>query len=343
MDLELIYDKKYDTGAFLDHVYETCIGKERFLNCPPEQMETAREELLENIENVLKVRQLEGLFGHSVSYSKDETFETFGLQVDKYCVDGIDQLLFPAYVIQPPEGAEKKDKTVVYINGHDVAGIMSALIERTDKQRFHRYLPIELAKAGYRVVTLELAGFAECDFTHRVKGARGNCFGHAMTMNMAGFSVTALRVMQVRKLMDFMDQMGFGGRYAVHGISGGGLVCMYTGIYDERVATMCLNSCTSTYYDGILSRQHCVDNYDAGILTLGDMPWVCAAFAPRPLFSLSGEWDKIFPVEGFRKMCGYLEKVYDKWNAGDKFTWETFPGGHEANFNLVSRWLELYF
>ena len=84
----------------------------------------------------------------------------------------------------------------------------------------------------------------------------------------------------------------------------------------------------NTFRDSVFSLSHCIDNYVPGILNWGEMYDVAALIAPRPLFAESGDKDDIFPVEASRASFARVKKVYDIFNAAQKFQNEIFDGEH---------------
>lgn len=85
----------------------------------------------------------------------EDNFEEMSIQIDKYRVDAIDGLQFPVYHVKPEKPNGKK---ILFLHGHDDLGIMGALLERHDKVRYHKMIPLKLAKEGYDVYAPEFIG-----------------------------------------------------------------------------------------------------------------------------------------------------------------------------------------
>ena len=159
----------YTTNRFLQKVYEDTKAKKNILNCPEDEIASYKKELTLNLENCLRIRELDEAYGCQLTYNKETEFQEFGVDIEKYCLSAITDLPFPVYVVKPenPNGMQ-----ILYCHGHDDLGIMGALLERYDKIRYHKNLPILLAKEGFTVVAPEFAGFGDSDYLDFPEGKR---------------------------------------------------------------------------------------------------------------------------------------------------------------------------
>lgn len=329
-------NRAYATNAFLQKVYEDARAKMNVLNCPEDQLEQYKADLKEKLEQTLRLSQLDNLYGTQMTYEKVLEFTQFDLTIEKYTLNAIDSLPFPVYIIRPQK---ENGAQVLYCHGHDDLGVMGALLERHDKIRYHKNLPILLAKEGFTVVAPEFAGFADCDYYGFPEGKqpKGGCFAHMAFLTMAGYSIGGLRVLQAQKTLDMMQQMGLDKKILGFGVSGGGMVCEYLGVLDERIEAMCISCYASLYRNSILYKEHCVDNFISGMLQVGESHEILATFAPRPLMTINGIWDRAFPVAGTNIAFPYLEEAYKK--QGGEYTGVTFEGKHEINAEEVLKWM----
>ena len=325
----------YSTNRFLEKIYEDSRPKENLRDCLTEEMESCRERLLHDLENCLCIRRMDSAYGCQLTYKKETTFQEFDVDIHKYTLSAISDMPFPVYVLEPekPNGMQ-----VLYCHGHDDLGIMGALLERHDKIRYHKNLPILLAKAGFTVVAPEFAGFGESDYLNFPEGKRpkGGCMAHTAYLTMAGYSIAGLRVLQALKTLDFMDATGLGGTIYGFGVSGGGMICQYLGVLDQRVKGMAISSYVSPFRTSVLHQEHCVDNYTPGILQVGESHEILAAFAPRPLLTINGAYDRAFPVAGSNQAFPFLEAVYKR--TGGDYTGIIFQGKHEIDQEEVLNW-----
>ncbi len=328
-------EEHYQTNDFLEMVYEDARAKTDLLRCTEEEIPAYQKEIKTKLENCLHIAKLDQAYGCKMTYKKESDFETFQVSVEKYELSAIKRLPFPVYVLRPDQ---PNGRAVLYCHGHDDLGIMGALLERHDKIRYHKNLPVLLAKAGFTVVAPEFAGFGESDYFGFPEGKqpRGGCFAHMAFLTAAGYSIGGLRVLQAIKTLDFMEAVGIGKDVIGFGVSGGGMVCEYTGVLDQRITAMAISCYASLYRNSILYKEHCVDNYVPGILQVGESHEILSAFAPKPLLTINGTKDRAFPLAGTQIAFPFLEKVYQR--LGGRYTGVIFEGKHEINEEKVLEW-----
>jgi len=130
-------------------------------------------------------------------------------------------------------------------------------------------------------------------------------------------------------------------RIGIAGISGGGMIALWTAALDVRIAAALVSGYFCTFRDSILSIDHCLDNFVPGILRVMEMPDFAGLIAPRPLFVESGIEDPIFPIGGFRKAVGRATEIYAAQRAQERFGSEEFAGGHrfhgQGGFEFLAR------
>lgn len=331
-------DNKYAINKFLDSLYEEKQKRENLLTCQKDRMEELKKTGIEKLRTVLQIDKMEQTLLTELNYEKDETLQAGDFQVDKYSVSAIRNLLFPVYVVKP---AKSNGKSIIYLHGHDPAGVMGALRIREDKVPYHKNAPLVWAKEGYTVFAPEEIGFGEAIYEYTVKGepAKGECFYSSGYLAICGYNLAALRVLQTMKTLDFAQALGYDADTLI-GISGGGMICEFTGVLDDRIQYMAVASYTNTYQDSILAKEQCVDNYVPGIMEVGDSHEILALAAPKKLLSINGIWDRPFPEVGSRKAFEYLQKVYERFGVSDNFHSVLFQGKHEMNIEEVTAWLK---
>lgn len=329
------FEMDYSTNRFLEKVYKNKKAKETILTCPEDQIDIYKQTIKTKLAECLKLAELDSVYSCDPTSVKQSEFTTFGVTVEKYCLSAISELPFPVFVLRPqtPNG-----KQVLYCHGHDDLGVMGALLERYDKVRYHKNLPVLLAKEGYTVVAPEFAGFGDSDYFNFPEGKqpRGGCFAHMAFLTVAGYSVAGLRVLQAKKTLDFMESIGLGDRIYGFGVSGGGMVCEYLGVLDERITGMCISCYASLFRNSILYKEHCVDNYVPGILEVGESHEILSTFSPRPLMTINGIYDRAFPVAGTQIAFPFLDQAYAR--AGGNYYSVIFEGKHEINPEEVIAW-----
>lgn len=329
----------YNTNIFLEKLYKQIQPQNSLLNCGKDEFDAIKEERKAEFVKLLKIEELEKLFDKELSYEIEKNFESMEIQIDKYRLDAIEGLKFPVYHVKPekPNG-----KTILYLHGHDDLGIMGALLERYDKVRYHKMIPLKLAKAGYDVYAPELIGHGEASFIGFPKGTDNvaGCVPIAHYLTLAGFSIGGFRVYQILKSLDFMQKKGIEKDITVFGISGGGMSAQHIITIDDRITSGIIACYPNTYTDSVLAKDHCVCNYVPGLLKFGDSAELLALAAPKKIFTVNGKSDKGFPKIGSESAFDFLSKVYNNIGCGENYTSMLIDGRHEIDENVIIDWLD---
>jgi hypothetical protein len=99
-------------------------------------------------------------------------------------------------------------------------------------------------------------------------------------------------------------------RVGTMGISGGGMVSLFSAALEPRVKAAMVSCYLNTFRDSVMAMPHCIDNYIPGILQWAEMYDVAGLIAPRPFFSEAGKRDPIFPVAASVESFQHIQKVY---------------------------------
>lgn len=328
----------YITNPFLMNLFEEVQPDKTLQNCELSEMGQVREAKCRIVREIFKLDELEEHFGQPVSYAKDDQMESMGITIDKYCLHAVKGLDYPVYHVRPerPNG-----KTVLYLHGHDDLGIMGALLDRSDKVRYHRIIPVKLALEGYDVIAPELFGLGEAGFYGFPRGEEriSGCLVNARYLAMADFSLAGMRIFQAMKAIDMIEKMGLNMNITAFGISGGGMSVQQLSAVDDRVKSLIVACYANTYQDSILAKEHCACNFTPGLLRVGDSYQLLALSAPKPMLTVNGQWDRGFPEAGSRKAFEYLEQIYARMGASDKYKWELIEGRHEIHEDVIIDWL----
>ncbi len=327
---------QYNSNEFMNFLYQEALPKDNLLSCDQSKMEYVKQEALKKVKEVLGLQKIEEKLKTELSYSQEDSFRTENILVKKYKVEGINKLCMPVYQLNPPI---PNGKTVLYLHGHDRFGALGA-IQHLEEEPYHKWLPLIMAGEGYQVFIPELLGFGEAVMENYPAGeeGKGECYPNSVELLACGYNMTGFRVFQAMRTLDFMEEFGAGGA-AVFGVSGGGLVSTFLGVVDSRVKAM-MNSCyLNTYQDSILAREHCIDNYIPGMLSIGESYEVLALFVPKPLLAIPGLYDTLFPIQGTREAYSYIGDVYKRYGAEESFKGIVFEGKHEISVPHVMEWL----
>lgn len=205
---------------------------------------------------------------------------------------------------------------------------------------------LQCVRRGYVVFALETIGFGlRRDAQTQRERAAGDstCAREAMAALMLGETLPGWRVRDTQRALDLLQTRPEidANRLGVMGISGGGLVALFTAALDTRIA-MCVVSCYfNSFADSVLAIDHCSDNYVPGLLNVCEMPDLAALVAPRALFCEGGRLDPIFPVAAFEKAVSQAREIYNAFGCSQNFDAETFEGGHlfhgQAAFEFLKR------
>ncbi len=190
----------------------------------------------------------------------------------------------------------------------------------------------ELALRGNTVIAFEPVAFGKA----RLKKDRNkpfyisSCETVSMHSLMYGFSCAALRVFQAVRCVDILAADGFDD-IGIMGISGGGLVALYTALVDERIAKTVVSGYVNTFGTSVFARWHCTDNYIPGLLNIGDMYDFASALAPRKLLIECGKNDKLFSIDGSLEAIKRISEVYEKLGVKENFRADIHSGKHEIS------------
>ena len=189
-----------------------------------------------------------------------------------------------------------------------------------------------LALRGNTVIAFEPIAFGKA----RLKKDRrkpfyiSSCETVSMHSLMYGFTTASLRIYQAQCCIDILGKEGLS-QFGIMGISGGGLVALYTALLDSRIERTVVSGYVNTFGTSVLARWHCTDNYVPGLLCIGDMYDFASALAPRPLLLECGKKDKLFPKDGSLEAIKRISAVYEKLGAKDNFTADIHSGKHEIS------------
>ncbi len=190
----------------------------------------------------------------------------------------------------------------------------------------------ELALRGNTVIAFEPVAFGKARLKKDSKKPFyiSSCETVSMHSLMYGFSTASLRIYQAVRCLDILEKEGIS-RFGIMGISGGGLISLYTSLVDERIEKTVVSGYVNTFGKSVLSRWHCTDNYIPGILEIGDMYDFASAIAPKKLLIECGERDRLFPIDASREATERITEIYKKLGCIDNFTVDIHPGKHQVS------------
>lgn len=327
---------------FLDLLYED-IRKDSMspLQVGKERWESYKAGRLSEIRQWLRIDLLENKYQEALDYILLESHKEEGITIEKYRVDRIKKLPLCVYVLRPDAG---NGKAILYLNGHDPRGA-KGVFEAEGRVKAdgnpEKPLAMEMASMGYLVLAPELFGFGEAKRKDAPEGtdACASCSMLESHLQNSGMSLVGIRVFEAMKTLDFAERAfdihGFG----AYGISGGGQVCNYAGVLDDRMEAVMLAGYPNLYKYSILAMDHCICNYVPGQLEAGESHEITSLAAPKKLLTINGRKDPIFPLKGSMEAFQLLDAVYEMLGAPERYSHVLFDGGHENSVPDVCKWL----
>ena len=261
----------------------------------------------------------------------------------------------PCYVLIP-RSASPPYRPVIALHGHgsDGARLLLGMAQGDEElahlQDFRYDYARQLAQRGFMVFAPVMRDLGERiepapAFRTGLGAWEKSCQMAALVSLLLGKSLAGLRALDVMRTVDYIRTRpepmieGIG----CLGLSGGGVVTLYTAALDDRLSAVVIGSAFCTYRASIMAIEHCPDNYIPGLLRYAEMSDVAGLIAPRPLLIQHGTEDPIFPIEGVRQAYDDLSQVYTLLEHADHLDADFFPGGHRFGghqaFSFLERWL----
>lgn len=241
------------------------------------------------------------------------------------------------YYLLVPEKSNGNGVVAVCGHGYGVRQILR--LGKSGKYRkinfldnYQKNFAVELCKRGNTVIAFEPVAFGEARLkkdSHKPFYI-SSCETVSAHSLLYGFSCASLRIYQAVRCLDLLEKLGLD-KLGMMGISGGGLVTLYTACIDKRVEGAVVSGYVNTFRDSVLSRWHCYDNYIPGLMEIGEMSDFAASIAPRRLLLECGKKDALFPVEGSEQAIARIEKVYDMLGCRNNFDYDVHKGKHSIS------------
>ncbi|MCL5283664.1 MAG: acetylxylan esterase [Armatimonadetes bacterium] len=244
----------------------------------------------------------------------------------------------PAHLLLPD--AQEARPAVIAVHGHgygadDVVGIREDGSRRQEPETYHRDFGLALCRLGFVVIAPEMAGFGRRREMAAITDSRSasSCKDLFIWSLMMGSSPLAVRLWDVMRTVDYLATRPEVSpeRIGIMGISGGGMVTLFSAALDQRLSAICISGYLNTFRSSVLSIEHCICNYAHGLLADAEMADYAATIAPRWLCVESGIQDPIFPIDATRKTAEILATLYQKLGRDDRFSTEFFDDVHRIS------------
>jgi dienelactone hydrolase len=249
-----------------------------------------------------------------------KTFEHEGVVIDNLHYQSKPGLYVTANLYRPKNPPEKKLPAVLYVCGHSGRG------RDGNKSAFQDH-GMWFASNGYVCMVLDTLQLGEIAGIHHGTYNKDRWWWHATGYSPAGVEAwNGIRGIDYLVSRPDVD----GERIAVTGISGGGAVTFWIAAADDRVKVAVPVSGMSdleSYVKNKVVNGHC-DCMFVYNTYQWDWTTIAALVAPRPMLFANSDNDKIFPMDGNRRIIEKLRKLYKMYGKDDLVDEYVSEGGH---------------
>jgi dienelactone hydrolase len=253
-----------------------------------------------------------------------------------------------------PANAKKPVPVVVCVPGHGrgadaIVGVDGNGREFRDRNGYQREFALQVVERGMAALAIEPLCFGHRrDAATRSRGASVTSCGCASRAALLlGQTLIGWRVGDLLRAVDWIETRPEldARRIGCIGMSGGGVCALFAAALDTRLRASMVSGCLTTFREGMMRIEHCIDNYVPGIMKWAELHDIAGLVAPRPLFFESGEQDAGFPVDICRASFERVRGIYETFDAAGAVDLETFPGDHafwgEKGIPFVARHLSV--
>ncbi len=230
-----------------------------------------------------------------------------------------------------PNGTTCPKTTFICLQGHSKGMHISLGRTKYEGEAISgdRDFAIRTVREGFCAIALEQRYMGE---TSTNSDGAPSCEYPTLTNLLIGRTTIAERVWDVMRCIDtiestFAEFCDVKDIY-VMGNSGGGTCSVYAGALETRLKGAVPSCAVSTYSASIGAMPHCACNYIPNIANFFDMGEVLALTAPRDLVVVSGEKDRIFPIEPAKKVFAVAKEAYKAYGIEDHCAHVIGPEGH---------------
>ncbi|MFA6471855.1 MAG: alpha/beta hydrolase family protein [Candidatus Latescibacterota bacterium] len=242
---------------------------------------------------------------------------------EKWELDVVPGRSMPVYVLLPKSGPHAK-KTVLCLHGHgngarDVIGM--PVNEEAGKliRLINTDYALQVVKRGWCAVAPDLFAFGErVDMVEDARpGFDGGCEKPFLNAVQIGKSLIGIRAKDICTVIDwlgFQKNKFDTSNLTCIGLSGGGMMTMYTAALDDRIKRVLIAGYITEASGSVLPIRHCSCNYLPRLGQYADFPDVAGLIAPRFLIVQTGKKDAIFPLVSVEAAVKKITKVYQVYS-----------------------------
>lgn len=194
-----------------------------------------------------------------------------------------------------PQNYRGKLPAVAICSGHSAKGRLGD---------YYQKLAFRLALCGMAVLLSDNLG----------QGSRSK-FGHweAVAPFACGVTLQGMIVAESCAWIEWLSEQPFvdASRIGACGNSGGGVLTLFLSATCSRLAAVASCGYPSEFsYVHQKEKKHCCCNMLVGCAHLADMWEIYGSFAPKPLLTISGVWDELFPIDIVRRTVRKVREAY---------------------------------
>ena len=232
----------------------------------------------------------------------------------------------------------------LFPHGHEERGLDTYVdiypdeVKRQKIQKEDRDVAVQAVRRGYVAIAPTTRGFAPAnipDINDRHGGR--HCRSQLIHCLLGGRTAIGERVWDLEQLLDWaLSSLDVDAdRVLMMGNSGGGVATLYGSACDVRV-TVAVPSCSFCTYvgrNGLV--HHCDCNAVPGILRFGDFHDVAGLIAPRPLLTVNGNQDSLFPLSEVDRAVEGVRRIYQAAGTPESYAHQYGDGGHRFYSDLM--------
>lgn len=232
----------------------------------------------------------------------------------------------------------------VFPHGHEdfgkdtYAGIWRDEAKRQRMMAEDRDVAVQAVKQGFVAIAPTTRGFAPANVPDvNARHDKRSCRCQMIHCLLAGRTAIGERVWDLERLIDWatartdVDDT----RVLMMGNSGGGVATLYASACDTRVS-VAVPSCSFCTYVGERGLvHHCDCNTVPGILRFGEFYDVAGLIAPRPLLTVNGSEDTLFPLSEVERAFEGTRRIYAAAGVPERYRGVYGEGGHRFYSDLM--------
>jgi dienelactone hydrolase len=268
-------------------------------------------------------------------FLETKTFDTY--TQEKWELDVVPGRSMPVYVLKPKSGAHAK-KAVLCLHGHgngarDVIGMPANEEAKKLIRLINTDYALQVVKRGWCAVAPDLFAFGErVDMVEDARpGFDGGCEKPFLNAVQIGKSLIGIRAKDICTLIDWLEfqKNKFDtSNLTCIGLSGGGMMTMYTSALDDRIKRVLVAGYITEASGSVLPIRHCSCNYLPRLGLYADFPDVAGLIAPRFLIVQTGKKDAIFPIESVERAVKKITGVYQVYSRSRNIKLHAHNGYH---------------